>query len=57
MMHDACPTEDRALADAIALEGIGSGTLEHIGPLMSLFKQKVEWAIRKQKSTGESDSR
>jgi len=41
--------EDRALADAIALEGMGSGTIEHMAPPTSLLEQKVAWSVKKEK--------
>jgi hypothetical protein len=42
-------SEDRALTDAIALEGMGSGTIEHMALLTGLLEQKVAWSVKKEK--------
>jgi hypothetical protein len=42
-------SEDQALANAIALEGMGSGTIEHMAPPTSLLEQKVAWSVKKEK--------
>jgi hypothetical protein len=46
-MH--APSEDQALADVIALEGIGSGTIEHMAPPTSLLERKVARSVKKEK--------
>jgi hypothetical protein len=47
MMHAL--SEDQALTNAIALEGMGSGTIEHMAPPTSLLEQKVAWSVKKEK--------
>jgi hypothetical protein len=46
-MH--APSEDWALANMIALEGISSGTIEHMAPPISLLEWKVARSVKKEK--------
>jgi hypothetical protein len=45
------PTEDWALADAIVLEGMGSGPIKHMGPPTSLFERKAARSVKKEKQS------